>query len=574
MPRTLVRNLTKRRSPVVVIDLSERNTRAMILQWEEEKCVVRDYAFLEAPGLVGTLSRAQLAEHLKKLRGALAVKAREAVIVIGMHDAQVRTVELPNSPDTSFRSLLKRNTNKYFKQESTELVVDCVPLAFANMSTRGVSKEAQVLGVGLGEKLLRLLLAAAKDAGLNVTRLTPTQVGLANGVRLSRAPSIEKEVIALVDLGPKTCAITAMIKGQPAFSRVVELEDALNAGLDEAFATPYPVAAEIRTNLIRTRLQKLLFPLGRDISAAIDFFEAQANCRIASVLFTGGSERAELIAETLQAQLDVPCQRIDPAPCVKISVPNGKAERASRDLPRLAGAIGAAAASYVPELVQINFLADRFETMAQRRRDPARRAMLAAAAAIVLMGAWAGYTSYALNQTTLELRRLEAENKTAQVTAAAAARLTTEGRKAVMSAAAMEQHATNRFLVAPMLNALQDVVLEEIQVVHLSLQGNIQYVPPVKAGNKSTGRTPAKKGYLTERMSLSIQAKNFADPKVGDVFMDQIASQSYFKPSLRPVNPVTLKSRLPRQVDPLDPSTVYTMFTIECSYPERILGYE
>jgi hypothetical protein len=201
--------------------------------------------------------------------------------------------------------------------------------------------------------------------------------------------------------------------------------------------------------------------------------------------------------------------------------------------------------------------------------------VLAAAAAIVLMAGWAGYTRYALNKTTLELQRLEAENKIAEGTAAAATKLTAQGKKTVTTAAALQQHATNRFLFAPTLNALQEVVLEEIQVVQLSLLQNVQYVPPVKAGNKSTtGRTPAKKGYLMERISLAIQAKNFADPKVGDAFMDQIASQDYFKRALRSVNPVILKSRLPRQVDPLNPSTVYTLFTIECSYPERILGYE
>jgi hypothetical protein len=56
--------------------------------------------------------------------------------------------------------------------------------------------------------------------------------------------------------------------------------------------------------------------------------------------------------------------------------------------------------------------------------------------------------------------------------------------------------------------------------------------------------------------------------------MDNIAQQPYFQNSLRGVDPVTLKSRGPRQVDPLDPNKVYTLFTIECAYPERILGYE
>lgn len=571
MPTTLVRNLAKKRAPVVVLDLSERTTRATVLQWQGEACALRDYAFMEAPGLASSLTRAQLAEHFKKILGTLSVKCREAAVLLGMHDTHVRTMELPNSADTSFRTVLKLNTSRYFKQEPGELVVDCVALAFANgPEARSVNKAARVLGVGLCEKLLRLVLAAAKDAGLKVIRVAPSQVGLGNAVRLSRPGSLENDVLALVDFGPKTCAITAVIKGQPAFSRVVELEDALNAGLDEAFATPYPVAAEIRANLIRTRLQKLLFPLGRDVSAAIDFFEAETNCRIKGVLFTGGTERAELIAETLQAQLDVPCHRIDVAGCVKIGVPPAKAERAPRDLSRLSGAIGVAGACYLPQLVQINFLAERLELLAQRRRDPVRRAIYAAAASVVLMGGWVGYTRNALERTTAELTRLEAEGKTLEVTAAAAAKATAEGKKTIATAAAMGQHATNRFLLGPALNAMQEVVCDGIQVVHFSLQQNLQHFPPVKG----TDRTPPKKGYVAEKVTLSIQAKNFADQKRSDTFMDQIATQSYFQDKLRPINPVTLKSRVPRQVDPLDPSKVYTLFSIECAYPERILGYE
>jgi hypothetical protein len=37
---------------------------------------------------------------------------------------------------------------------------------------------------------------------------------------------------------------------------------------------------------------------------------------------------------------------------------------------------------------------------------------------------------------------------------------------------------------------------------------------------------------------------------------------------------VLLKNRLLRQVDPLDPNRIFTLFTIECVYPERVLGYE
>jgi hypothetical protein len=190
------------------------------------------------------------------------------------------------------------------------------------------------------------------------------------------------------------------------------------------------------------------------------------------------------------------------------------------------------------------------------------------------MGLWIGYTHYALGHVTRDLQRLETENKAEQAIAAAAAKVVLEGKKTLATAAAMQQHATNRFLFAPTLNALQEVGLDEIQVVQLSMQQSLRYVPPVKPVAKGKQRTPAKKGFVSESIALSIQAKNFSDPKRSDAFMDQIAAQPYFQTALRPVNPITLKSRNPRQVDPLDPSSVYTLFTIECLYSERIIGHE
>jgi Tfp pilus assembly PilM family ATPase/uncharacterized protein (DUF1778 family) len=573
MPSLSVAKLVKKRPPLVVLDLSERSTRAAVLQWDGQELALKDYAILEAPGLIGALTRQELAEHLKRATAALAVKCREAVILLGMHDTPTRTVELPNSPDTDFRTLLKLNTAKYFQHEASELVLDCVPLAVLTGRT-GLPREIPVLATGVREQLFRLLLGATQDARLKTVRVTSNQIGLANALRLARRDSFEKEVMAVIDFGPKTCAVMALIKGQPALSRVVELDETLSSGLDEAFATPYPVAAEIRANLIRNRLQKLLFPIGRDISAAIDYFEAQLNCRIDTAVFPGGSERADLIAETLKAQLDVPCQQIDPSTCVKVAVPAAKSERAERDLPRLAGAVGAAAACYVPDLMQINLLADRNEARIRRRRDPVRNSLLAAAAAIVLMLGWAGYTRYALFKTDAEVARLQLEMDDLKSPASQSARLSQEGKRLIVTAAAMEQHATNRFLFAPALNALQETVLDHIQVIRLTFQQAAQYIPGVQASTKDGVRTPAKKACCIERVSLLLQAKNFADPKKGDAFMDQIANQRYFQSTLRKVDPVTLKSRVPRQVDPLNPNVVYTLFTIECAYAERVLGYE
>jgi Tfp pilus assembly PilM family ATPase len=490
-----------------------------------------------------------------------------------MQDVLVRWLELPKSHDTEFREMVKLNTTKYFQKDASKLVIDCFPISgdFGNVA----GKDAHVVAVGAKQELFRVLVGAARDAGLSLLRIAPTQASLANAVRFAQPESFGKEVVALIEFGPKTCSITAAAQGQPALTRVIDLDDATTTGLDEAFATPYPVADEIRANLIRNRLQKTLFPVGREISAAIDYFEAQLNCRITAALFSGGTERADLTMETLQAQLDVPCQRIDVSSMVQIDVPNGKGQRAPRELQRLGGCIGAAAAHYLPALVQINLLAERFEEQAAARRDPVRLCTFAAAAGLIGMLAWAGYIRMEMRGTQTEVQQLEAQLKRVKNEAVDAARTSANAQKLVSTLAALDQHATNRFLAASALDALQDITAQDVQVINLTVQQNLQTVPGVKPARKPDGkRTAGKKGHSREQISLIIQAKNFGDIKAADEFMDLIAQHEYFETNLRKVDPVTLKSRSPKQADPLDPTKVYTLFTVECAYPERILGYE
>jgi Tfp pilus assembly PilM family ATPase len=575
MPSRLLRKNAIKARPVVVIDLSERTTRATLLQWTGEDFAVKDYSFLEAPGLLGDMTRAELAAHLRTVVGSINTKSRNVILVLGMQDVLVRWLELPKSSDTGFRDMVKLNTNKYFQQDASQLVIDCFPVTIDFGGIAGIGRDAHVVAVGAKQELFRVLLAAARDAGLNLLRVTSTQASLANAVRFAQPESVGSQVVALIEFGPKTCSVTAAASGQPALTRVIELDDATITGVDEAFSTPYPVADEIRASLIRNRLQKTLYPVGREISAAIDYFEAQLNCRITAALFSGGTERAELTVETLQAQLDVPCQRIDVSSMVTIEVSNGKGERAPRELQRLGGCVGAAAAHYLPTLVQINLLAERFEAQAAARRDPVRLCTMAAAAGLIGLLAWAGYIRMELGRAQTDVRQLEAQLKRVKNEAADAAKTTTSSQQLATTLAALQQHSTNRFLIAPALDALQETVVRDVQAITLTLQQELQTVRGVKPTRGRDGkRTAGKKGYTAERNSIIIQAKNFGDIKAADQFMDLIAHQEYFAANLRKVDPVTLKDRTPRQADPLDPTRVYTMFTIECAYQERVLGYE
>jgi hypothetical protein len=120
------------------------------------------------------------------------------------------------------------------------------------------------------------------------------------------------------------------------------------------------------------------------------------------------------------------------------------------------------------------------------------------------------------------------------------------------------------------LDALQLAMSDDIQVVGLKMEQTLVQQDAVKA-SKTVRAQPAQ---TKEQMLLTISAKNFADNHAEDKFIETISSLPYFKGHLRKQEPVLLKNRLLRQVDPLDPNRIFTLFTIECVYPERVLGYE
>src|SRR5688572_24805251 len=209
MPGRLSQKKASKSRSLVVIDLSERTTRATLLKWTGEDFAVRDYSFLEAPGLPSKMTRVELASHLRAVVSSLNGKCRDAVLVLGMQDVLVRWLELPKSHDTEFREMVKLNTNRYFQQDPSQLVVDCFPVTndFGGIITN--AKDAHVVAVGAKQELFRVIVSAARDAGLHLVRITSTQASIANAVRFAQPESFGNQVVAIIEFGPRTCAVTA-----------------------------------------------------------------------------------------------------------------------------------------------------------------------------------------------------------------------------------------------------------------------------------------------------------------------------------------------------------------------------
>jgi hypothetical protein len=197
-----------------------------------------------------------------------------------------------------------------------------------------------------------------------------------------------------------------------------------------------------------------------------------------------------------------------------------------------------------------------------------------AAVIVVGLGLWTLQLRFSIARVDSEIRALGPEYaKYAEGVkyAAVVSRKATDSSRVL---AALQQHATNRLLCAPVLNALQKTTAEDIQLLRLTLNETITTIEATRPVTNNTVVVPRKPGSSTQAGSLTLVAKNFAEAPAREKFIEQIPSADYLKGALRADAPVSLKSQLPRQADPLSPSRAFTLFTIECPFKERVVGYD
>ena len=343
----------------------------------------------------------------------------------------------------------------------------------------------------------------------------------------------------------------------------------MSAGLAEACKTPQAVAEEFRPSLIQSNVQNVLVPLARDVRGAIDYFEDLQGRQVSDGFLASDLFRSNLILDALQ-DLEIPCRRLDLNGALAIELPSDKEAGLQKDIAQLEVAVGAGAGWFRGQRIPINFLAEQIEAAAARRRDPLRWSAAIGAVLGVLVLLWAGSICWRSFKVGGKIRAAKSDLQSVEKAANEAMSASRTANQLDQSLSALEQHATNRFLWALPLNALQFATMDQIQVVNVKLEQNLGRVDAVAA----TPRAPAKAGQTREHMLLTITAKNFADTDTEEKFIERIASLPYFMNSLRKKDPVILKNRLPRQVDPLDPAKTFTLFTIECRYSERILGHD
>jgi hypothetical protein len=134
--------------------------------------------------------------------------------------------------------------------------------------------------------------------------------------------------------------------------------------------------------------------------------------------------------------------------------------------------------------------------------------------------------------------------------------------------AALERLTTNRFYWAPVLNALQQTIIRNIQVIRV--QGEQKYT---KEDSKTTGtgaNKVTKPGGMVEKNSLYVDAKDF-DPNAQnyDKFKETLSGFDFFGKLLGPRNAFILDGTLSApSVDPTDATKQFVVFRLASHFTE------
>jgi len=221
--------------------------------------------------------------------------------------------------------------------------------------------------------------------------------------------------------------------------------------------------------------------------------------------------------------------------------------------------------------IRINLLAEQQAAEELRRRDPVKRAIWLSGFLVGVVVAWSGYLQFKLMAAMREVNRKEAEWKIMEPDYTKVTSNLNKVAEAERKWAALQALATNRFLWASPLNALQYVMLavDDIQVTRLKTDQTYLFIDAVKPTTNTSGSpVRGRPAMAREKILLTIDGKD-SSKNPGDKirkFQEQIASFPYFRTNLQKTE---LTAFSPRQ-DGAPGTRPFVTFTVECQYPEKV----
>jgi hypothetical protein len=209
--------------------------------------------------------------------------------------------------------------------------------------------------------------------------------------------------------------------------------------------------------------------------------------------------------------------------------------------------------------IRINLLAEAKAAEELRRHDPVKRVIFCGVFLVVLALVWSSSLMLEgmLAKKAVTDRRTAIESRTNEFQHVVIAQQKIAEVKQKLEK--LNKFTNSRFLQGNLLNALQQVHVDNVRLMRLRVD---QYY------FLKNSATPASPGTVTEKIVLSLEARDFSANPGDQVnkMKDAVANQSYFKAMLNKTKGVQLISLSASQLSP--DGKPYVLFTLECNFPE------
>jgi hypothetical protein len=222
--------------------------------------------------------------------------------------------------------------------------------------------------------------------------------------------------------------------------------------------------------------------------------------------------------------------------------------------------------------IRLNLLAEAKAAEDLRRRDPVKRAIWVGAGLVALVLIWSA-SLYAKGLVRgSELNRIQAD---LQSHANDYQRVLDNQKQLAginQRLSALQQLAANRHLSGNVLQALQQTVVEDVQLTRFKTEQIYVLTEGTKARTNENGAVlPPKPATTAERVVLTLDAKDLSANPGDQVnrFKEKLAGAPYFHKVLSKTNEIGLRNLSTPQTDP-ETGKPFVLFTLECRYPEKV----
>ena len=218
--------------------------------------------------------------------------------------------------------------------------------------------------------------------------------------------------------------------------------------------------------------------------------------------------------------------------------------------------------------IRINLLAEEQAAEELRRKDPVKRGIWIAGFLVSLVLLWLLKLQFDIWFDQKDLARINNQWTEIKANYSAVTNNVLKTAEIDQKLASLDQLSTNRFLWAPVLNALQKCVVNNVQVTRL--RGEQIYV---KEAPHDIGSGASKKtipGAIVEKTSLYIDAKDSdANQQNYTKFKESLGNSEFFAQSLGRRDGFVFDGTLsPPTADPSDPGRAFITFALASHFPE------